>query len=376
MILFAHVLSLLAVSVADPVERAQALLSSTQGFSSSISVSVPGRGTVVGSYACRSPLFQRFRLSNAKDDSEFLQTRTATLLVYHSDKEYQWEPAFSQAVDVPPEGNLFLRLGHPLFLAARSFDALVRGSQWKPSGAETVRGVATDKVVCALGTSGESAALWIDPIGRVLRYLHVVATPDGPIEVTCDFIDPKYAAPPEKVFELRLPEGYTASVPPRQAFVARTGDALALPRALTWPGRSDTDLAKVGTIVPCLVAFTSVDLGGQSVDLASLAAAAKQRGVRFIQVWLGQEPVDKKTPWEQYWDRTGAVEKAAGVPGTPYFMGLTQGHVATGWFGWSPDDLVEAVGVLIKPLVSGDYSPKTRSAKINATKSSTGSGGD
>jgi hypothetical protein len=259
-------------------------------------------------------------------------------------------------------------------------EGIAKKDGWSVAGKEKVGAVETE--ILALVQKGlpleqSTLKLYVDPIGRILKIRSVNMTDAGALAVVSIFDDPKYSHSDGVKFDCLIPDGYMPSMPPKTVQSVATGDEASLGKLVEWPSRNPVDFTKTKLKGPTVVLFSSNDtIDERESDWTGLAAECKKAGVGFLQVWIGAEPPRQNARWPVYWDKDGENELGFGIPSTPYVLGFKDGVVESGWQGLADDSGKEAAASILDPLTGGHYSPKTRSAKMRATKSSTGSGGD
>ncbi|MBS1723970.1 MAG: hypothetical protein JSS66_13575 [Armatimonadetes bacterium] len=346
--------STVLITTNTPFQKAEALYKSAAGAKMEFTLDVTGRGSGSGVWEFRRPSFQRLLFTDKGGRNEYLQMGKARVAYLHGEKEYVWYPPSTPLSEPPPECGFLMRWADPIFLFNAPFSKIAPESQWKSSGTETIDGTKTDVLALPQGDDPEMGMkIWISPNGRLLRIRTGVQTPEGKVIGLINFKSVSFTTPSAERFEIHLPHGYVPAKPPKMAESPGPGERALLGKCVRWPSGTAADLAHAPGFGPLVVLFTSVDLEGPTVSTAQindLRTRLKNRGVRFVQVWLGEKPPKTSPTWECFWDSEGSLEKNFGAAGTPSLYVFDKGVLKGGWYGWAEGDAPQAANVLLSAL--------------------------
>ncbi|MBS1713658.1 MAG: hypothetical protein JST30_04905 [Armatimonadetes bacterium] len=351
--LIALAVSLFVSQTADPWDRAERALASSHGVSALMTVTIGGE-QASGRLQLRSPDLVRLRLTGPTVDMEYRQSPRASIYIDHRSRSYQWWPWYPEAMP-PPTTPQMLQVAFPQVLMQGSLKSFGPKSGWKTLAREKVGNVDAD--VISVGPPGGSGTkLWIDDSGHILRQVMSFQQQSGPLTIVSEFQGAAYEALPDSVFGIELPVGYEPEATPRLNDTAVVGQRVKLTTGLRLPEEAPEDLSGLGAVAPVMVVVTSDDLepSPDAETWPTLAAAAKKKGLAFVQVWVGSKPVFKKTPWSQYWDKDGTLEVRLGPTETPYVYVIEKGTVVSGWQGKIGKRSAEVERALFAPYSKKD----------------------
>jgi len=351
--LIALALSVFVPQSADPWDRAESALHAAKGLTAKMTATIGGE-RVTGSIRLRSPDLVDVRLVGASLNFEYRQSPKASIYIDHRAKSYQWWPWYPEAMP-PPTTPQALQLSFPQFLMQGSLKSLGPKSGWSTVRNEKVGQVDAD-VISLAASAGHPTSLWIDARGRVLKQETAFRQQEGELKITLEFEDVAYTLIPDSAFAIQLPAGYEAEAAPRISDTAVVGQRVKLTEGLRLPEEAPEDLSTLGAVAPVMVVVTSDDLEPSPDGDAwpKLWAAAKKKGLTFVQIWVGQKPKAQKADWLQFWDKSGSLEQRLGPPVTPYIYVIEKGTVVSGWQGRIGNRLAEVQEALFEPFSKKD----------------------
>ena len=317
-----------------------------------------------GKLELSAPNMQRFSMKWDGQSFEYRHSRLGGLSIRHDWKEYDPSGTFPVNLRPPPRIAGIADLGHPFILLSPDLQTLIGGAVWENLGKETVRGASCDKLNAIQPTQpGTQNTVWIDQEGRIRRWRRQFSTPNGLRDITFNFTRYESTAPSRiSHYGPDLPLGYVPTeipgtrTPTRMVgldpaafgnwFNARTGD--------------HDDVAQMASGVRVALVFTAPECeisGRIEPFLRTLRKRLKAFDCALVEVSLGRdepslEGKDKDRP--VYWDRLGSIERAYGIPATPYFLVADEsGRLIRGWQGHTAEMEDRMLETLIAGFVKG-----------------------
>ena len=319
-----------------------------------------GRGTLELS----APNMQLFSMKWQGEAFEFRHSRLGGLAIRHDWKEYGQTQAYPVNLRPPPMMAGLADLGYPFILLSPDLTAFARGAEWERQGTETIRGASCDKLhVTMQAQTGAESTVWIDQEGRILRWRRQYATSGGPLDITFDFTRYESRAPTRvSHYGPALPLGYVPSYVPGPRTLTRVVgvDAAAFGNWLNSRTGEHDDVAQLASGARVALVFTAPECEISSrieLFLRTLRKRLKAFDCALVEVSLGREEPelagkDKDRP--VYWDKVGSIERAYGIPATPYFLVADEGgRLVRGWQGHTAEMEDRIVETLTAAFVNG-----------------------
>jgi hypothetical protein len=349
-----------ATQTKGPVERYDAFMAKADGLTLEYKVSepnMPGVGTC--KMEVRRPDMQRYSVKLMGESLQYVHSKLGAITIRDDLKEYfESEPL---SVNFPPPlelvGTTFVC--YPMIVLAKSLKEFDDKAKFEVRGQETVQGRVCD-IVFFEGTNLDSVGsntLWIDQQGRMLKLNQKRVIQDRQANLTYEFSRFEATAPTDpKHYANTLPVGYMPYAVP----ATRTRTVMVSERAVfgTWTdARTDAkvDVKAMASGTPVVIVFTDPDCAVSAKIEPFLAAARtkfKAKGCALIEVSLGPKKPDvlkKDKDRRVFWDKDGAIERAYGTPGTPYFLlSDASGRLVRGWQGYTK----EQESAILKELLS------------------------
>ncbi len=311
-------------------------------------------------FAVASPDKQWFYFERDGEKIEFRQSAGRAIIIRHESKEYE-EYVAPSVPSPPPQRSAGFALAAILpFGYSRSLVAFAGKDGWTQKGNESVSGV-TCNVVTATSTgtvSSGSHTAWIDSEGKIRRWKRTFEDAEGSREVQFDF---KPGTSQEGIhFKPDLPLGYLPNrLPLPLTKTVRVDDAAPVGKWLDARTGKTIDVAATSKGAHAVVVFTDPESAiCQKIEpfLVSLRKRLKAHKCAFVEVVLSQSrPNTLKSDKDRtvFWDMTGDIERAWGVPGTPYFLMFdgTQ-TLVRGWQGYRKIDEDKIVENFVSAFIS------------------------
>ena len=349
-----------ATQTKGPVERYDAFMAKADGLTLEYTVSEP---TMPGDGTCklelRRPNMQKYSVKLLGESLLYVHSMLGGISIRDDLKEYfESEPL---SVNFPPPLELVgnTSVCYPMIVLAKSLKEFDDKAKFEVRGKGTVRGKECD-IVFFEGTNLDSLGsntLWIDSQGRLLRLNQKRVIQDKRVDLTYEFTRFEATSPTDpKHYANTLPVGYMPYAIP----ATRTRTLMVAERAVfgTWiDARTDAkvDVKAMAAGSPVLTVFTDPDCAVCAKMEPFLVAARtkfKAKGCALIEVSLGTKKPDtikKDKDRRVYWDKDGAIERAYGIPGTPYFLlSDSSGRLVRGWQGYTK----EQEPLILKELLS------------------------
>lgn len=349
-----------ATQTKGPVERYDAFMAKADGLTLEYRVSepnMPGVGTC--KMELRRPDMQRYSVKLLGESLLYVHSKLGAITIRDDLKEYfESEPL---SVNFPPPLELvgMTFVCYPMIVLAKSLKEFDDKAKFEVRGQETVRGRVCD-IVFFEGTNLDSVGsntLWIDQQGRMLKLNQKRVIQDRQANLTYEFTRFEATAPTDpRHYANTLPVGYMPYAVP----ATRTRTVMVSERAVfgTWmDARTDAkvDVKAMASGTPVVIVFTDPDCAVSAKIEPFLAAARtkfKAKGCALIEVSLGPKKPDvlkKDKDRRVFWDKDGAIERAYGTPGTPYFLlSDASGRLVRGWQGYTK----EQEPAILKELLS------------------------
>ena len=303
-------------------------------------------GVGAGKLELRKPNLQRFSLNWETQAFRFTQSAKGSIAIRDDLRDYLESPRTPSFVQPPGAESGLADIGYPNFLISKSVREYVADAEPQYQGQESVQGQTCDKVfiVSQIRASSGRHTFWIDPQGRVLRWLRVISIADGPVEITFDFTKVVATSPSDSAsYANDLPVGYMPHAIPE------TTDRTRMVANRAWFGswldlrqNKKVDVAALAKGSFVAMVFTDPDCAicaRIEPFLVDLRRQLKAKGCALLEVSLGTKMPDvakKDKDRTVFWDNDGRIELAYGTPGTPFFFVADKaGLLVRGWQGYT-----------------------------------------
>ncbi|MCH7945599.1 MAG: hypothetical protein IIC73_06235 [Armatimonadetes bacterium] len=358
-------LTLLAGQGQDPLPRYADLAERSNQLTVEFTVSRRGLGTSGnGTLELSAPNMQLFSMKWQGEAFEFRHSRLGGLAIRHDWKEYNETQAYPVNLRPPPSMAGLADIGYPFILLSPDLKSFVGGAEWESQGTETIRGAACDKLHAAVRAQMDAEnTVWIDQEGRIRRWRRQVATATGPVDITFDFTRYESRAPTRvSHYGPALPLGYVPTeVPGPRTRTRMVGlDPAAFGNWLNSRTGEHDDVAQFASGLRVALVFTAPECAiSNRIEpfLRILRKRLKAFDCALVEVSLGSQGPelagkDKDRP--VYWDKLGSIERAYGIPATPYFLVADEsGRLIRGWQGHTTEMEDRIVETLIAGFVKG-----------------------
>lgn len=333
-----------AVTPSAVVARIQAFGRRTPRFSVDVRAEIAGAPAGVGRIIVHLPDRQRFSMRFGPSDYHFVQ-RDGRAIEWEANQRMYFEFAVSKAL-VPPFARIDATptYGYPgvAIPGSPSQRGMVNAAS-KVLGTGTLQGVQVDHVrTQERGPLGLATLdFWVDRDGRLRQYRVRLEGDEGTSDTT--FRLTKWSTQPPQSpdpFSLMPPVNFSPSELPFLLPPVEIGQRVAWKGQVVTPqnGRAvpATQVLAQGrrtllilTAPECAVSSRATALFTQLADMARKAGAAS------VRVSLG--PTNPGSGTVDFWDRSGALEVAIGVVGTPMVLLFeADGRLIQAWVGDPP----------------------------------------
>lgn len=315
--------------------------------------------TASGTYRAGSNRSQLFAMTSDGTTERLMQSGSTTLYEFTSEGQYIEANNPHRMAGPPSEAHLAAQLFFPVFLQRPDLKWLLNEKGWTAQAAETIDGTLCDVMLGSNAPEAEPGMIvqghmdhrvWIDPIGRILRWEYTNNSPRGKRTTTFKFS--KMGLTDWSLKELPPPKEGTVPL-----FLPRRGDGIELgssPELTTWwddAGKAvePKDLAGQNGM---LVLLTRPDCEPSSAGMklwAQVEAEARKAGLGFAEVSLSEVKQVAKPPWKRFWDTQGEVANQVSPPGTPYLLRIDKkGMAVRAWYGFTAGEEQEILDALFK----------------------------
>jgi hypothetical protein len=344
---------------ADPLARNAAFMSSAKGLTLEFKATMVGVQSVAqAKLVLRGPNMQSFSCKWMGEEFRYIHSKAGWVALRDDLKQYDEGAPFAENRQPYGEFSGIAEFAYPNFVLAGSLKAFDVSGGRTLQGKEAVNGVSCDKVLIDNGQMMNPGAhtLWIDHDGKVVRWRRVLLTQMGTFDTTVTFTKVERTAPDSPAaYPNSLPIGYM----PTSAPVLHTRTVMLGEPAVfgTWTDarrNAAVDVAKLAKGVPVTIVFTDPDCDVSKAAepyLASLRRTLKAKGCALIEVSLGKKRPDllrKDKDRQVFWDKDGSIERAYGIPGTPYLLLADKtGTLQRGWQGYAKSKEAEITKQLL-----------------------------
>jgi hypothetical protein len=322
-------------------------MASAKGLTLEFRVTMLGvQSTAQARLVVRGPDRQSFSCRWLGEEFRYLHSKSGWLALRDDLKEYDEGAPFAE--NRQPYGNFsgISEFAFPNFVLSESLKAFDQAGKRVSQGKEVVSGVSCDKVLIDNGQLMNPGAhtLWIDPEGKVVRWRRLLITQNGTFDTTADFTKIERSAPEgHEAYAIKPPIGYMpTSIPMLHTRTVMLGEPAVFGSWTDARRSAVVDVAKLVKGSSVAIVFTDPDCEvSKSAEpyLASLRRTLKTKGCALIEVSLGKKQPDvsrKDKDRQVFWDKDGAIERAYGIPGTPYFLLADKtGTLQSGWQGYA-----------------------------------------
>lgn len=287
----------------------------------------PAAGTI----AWDRPDQMLFRVRFEGNSYTFAVGKKRTIEIDGASHRYVESAAFGQVA--PPVGMLsgLPDFTFPHILLSQSKGDLAPGRfGYRANGTALLSNVQTDRIT---GDTGRGKIdLFIDRAGRLIRYVAMQDTGEGPTRVTFDFThyEVNGKLPPD-LFSPAIPAGFDAAMLPREVAPIQSGEQFpgGWKRVGTGAGEPWSGVERT------LIVFVA----GQDPPAAHAAVSLKALAAKVRLAYLSADPKGAVPsgypPAATYVDPKGDAYSKLRAPGTPmFFLTDTGGRVIRLWFGF------------------------------------------
>ena len=292
---------------------------------------------IVGSIALKNPNLMSLFAEFQGQVFEHRQTSISTIQFDHTGKEYFIYPVIPK-FSAPAPDFPALDAAFPRILVDLVID--VKLPEFKADGKEVVNGVTCDVLVYEAKNPGEpSARLWIDTLGRLAKSYMRTDSPQGSEIVTIVYTG-YTQQPPDSRFSPKIPYGFVSANNSPSARPLGVGFPAPLGIWVDQSGKN-VDVSRAAKGKRTVILFTAPECLPSQRALPvfnKLATALKGVDATLYEVSVGSNKPAGSRSWMRFWDKSAEIEKAFGVPVTPYLFVLDEeGTIIRGWAGYGPD---------------------------------------
>lgn len=328
----------------DPVARFATFLAECKSFTIEYTVKdTRARDTATCKYEAVKPNMEKFSSKWGGEIFTYTHSPKGGISVRNDLKAYAESYAVPVYGYLPDTMSGVSVLAYPYFLFPPTLKDIYQGGQVKAAGQETVRGNACDKVVIS-SPGGNNSTFWIGKDGRVWRWSRVTIDNSGSSTTLFEITKFESSAPTTaNYYASNLPLGYVPyQIPLPKTRTLQTEDKAAFGQWYDARLDKKTDASKLPR--PLAIVFTDPTCAiCAKIEpyLAGLRRQLKAKGCALIEVSLGSKRPNTATKDKDrpvFWDSDGAIERAYGTPGTPYFLVVDKsGTLVAGFQGYTKE---------------------------------------
>jgi hypothetical protein len=344
----------------DPIARFADFVAKSDSFTLEYTVT-DSRAKSKGNckYEALKPNFEKFSVKWDTESFRYSHSPLGGISVRDDWKTYAESYTVPQIGYLPDTLTGVASLAYPMLLLPPTLREMYANSKVTDMGDETIAGKLCDKVSVA-GTNGNSSTFWIAKDGRIWKWLRLAIDQAGTYTTTFEFSKFESGANKDKAYySPKLPLGYVPhSIPGPRTRTIQTEEPAPLGSWYDLRKGAKNDAKSLPR--PLAIVFTDPACpicAKIEPYLAALRRQLKAKGCTLVEVSLGTQKPDatkKDKDRPVFWDSDGAIERAFGTPGTPYFLVVDkEGTLVAGFQGYSKELEATITKSLLVPFEGG-----------------------